>query len=208
MSKGIAFFDFDGTISYKDSFLEFFKFTHSKSALRKCIFWNSPYVVLFYLKLYPNYRLKERFFSYFYKGANAQEIKSLGCEFSQLELPKICYESAWEILNWHKEQQHEIYILTASSDIWLSQWCETHEFVLISTNFEEKNGKFTGKINGKNCYGKEKANRIEKVLATKNDATTYGYGDSKSDRYYLQQMDFHYLMPLSNENVSTLWKPN
>lgn len=64
----VAVFDFDGTLIRKDSFLEFIKFAFGERAFLTGFFLNSPYLVAFKLKLYPNWKAKERVFSYFFRG--------------------------------------------------------------------------------------------------------------------------------------------
>jgi phosphatidylglycerophosphatase C len=66
--KGIAVFDFDGTISFRDSFIDFNRFTHGGTRLLGCVALNIPFIIIYYIGLYPSHKLKQRFFSYFYKG--------------------------------------------------------------------------------------------------------------------------------------------
>ncbi len=195
--KGVAFFDFDGTISFKDSFIEFIRFTHGSLRLYLCVLSNAPFIFLFYLNLYPNQKLKERFFSFFYKGVSEDKLIQEGKQFTNEILKHICYDYALKRIEWHKTQDHDIYLLTASSSIWLGHWCKHNDLKIIGTNFETLNGKYTGKIDGKNCYGIEKIIRIKPIL--NNYKVSYGYGDSQSDKHYLKQMTYSYLQALKNE---------
>ena len=205
MTKGIAFFDFDGTIIRKDSFLEFFKFTDSPFKLYVCIAINLPFVLLFYLKLYSNHRLKERFFSFFCKGKEAKPVQDKGIAFGNIEIPKMYFDGAQQVIDWHRSQDHEIYIVSASASLWLQAWCDANQFKLICTKFEIKDGIFTGNIEGRNCYGSEKLTQIAPILAQNKGIPTYGYGDSKSDLHYISKMDFGFLMPLTLSNVQHRW---
>lgn len=203
--KGIAVFDFDGTISSKDSFLEFIKFSRGRLLLYRCILINGPFILLFYLKLYSNQKLKEKFFSYCFKGISSKEIYEKGRLFSRDIIPKICYNDALKIIDWHKRQGHEIFILTASSEIWLGEWCRKNGLELICTNFEFRKGKFTGKINGKNCHGVEKYIRIEKLLKNYNFEESYAYGDSDSDLHFISLVKYRFKMALTESNVKNRW---
>ncbi|MDD3877688.1 MAG: HAD-IB family hydrolase [Bacteroidales bacterium] len=205
-SKGTAVFDFDGTITSKDTFLEFIKFSYGRFSLYKCMFFHLPFTLLYFMKLYPNYKLKELYFSFFFKGKPYIDIKKKGDLFGENLLPSLIFSSVSDVLNWHKERGHDIYILSASSDIWLGRWCEMNGCKFIGTEFESKDGLFTGKISGNNCYGKEKAERIKPILTENQYAISYGYGDSTSDKYFLNLMDKQFLMPLNRENVSKILK--
>ncbi|MBN3583010.1 HAD-IB family hydrolase [Algoriphagus aestuarii] len=200
--KAVAFFDFDGTITDIDSFLKFLIYSGGYSKFLACLFVNSVFIILKLIGLYPNHRLKERFFSFFFKGKSEIEIKSLGKKFSEKVIPLYVYDSAKKLLSWHRQNQHEIVILTASSSLWLGEWAEINDFVLIGTEFEVQNGLFTGKIKGKNCYGIEKKNRIVQYLDKYPYEHRYAYGDSKTDTHYLELSKFSYLFPLTKKNVS------
>lgn len=80
----VAVFDFDGTLIRKDSFLEFIKFAFGKRAFLTGFFLNSPYLVAFKLKLYPNWKAKERVFSYFFRGMSYEQFCRLGRTLPQL----------------------------------------------------------------------------------------------------------------------------
>ena len=199
--KAVAFFDFDGTITDKDSFLKFLIYSGGYPKFLACLFLNSIFILLKLTGLYPNYRLKERFFAFFFKGKPEREIKDLGKRFSDEILPGYIYDSAKKLLSWHESKQHEIVILTASSNLWLGSWADKSGFELIGTEFEVQNGLFTGKIKGKNCYGIEKKNRITEYLELYPFEHRYAYGDSKSDAYYLDLSKYSYLFPLTKKNV-------
>jgi phosphatidylglycerophosphatase C len=205
VKKGAAFFDFDGTITFRDSFLEFIKYSVGIPRLSAGILCNLPFICLFYLKMYPNQKLKERFFSFFYKGVSEVELEKQGDSFGKSVIPGLCYKSALDVIAWHKEQGHDIYLITASSKIWLKEWCRVNAIHLIGTEFEVVNGRYTGMIKGKNCYGEEKFNRIQPLLQSYDFSQTYGYGDRASDKFYLTRLNRYFLMPLNRINVTKYW---
>ncbi len=202
MPKTLAIFDFDGTISKKDSFLEFIKFTHGSLRLHTGLFYNINYVVKYFFNQYPNDKLKERLFSFFYKGMPEKELVEKGKLFSQ-KINSFCFPEALSLIEWHKNQQHEVYIITASSAIWLKHWCNLNSVKLIATKFEVINNKYTGNIVGENCYGKEKEKHVLRLLSG-DYVITYGYGNDSSDKYFLDLLDNSYLMPLSKKNVKKI----
>jgi len=201
-NKTAAFFDLDGTLTRKDTFLEFLKFCRGKRIYFFCLLFLSPYIVLYYLKIYPNYKLKEKFFSFYFRGLSKEEVKKVGDEFSLTEMPRLVMPEAIQHLQSHKLRGHDVFILTASSDIWLSAWCEKLNLELISTKFQTQHGFYTGKIEGKNCYGIEKTYRIKELIT--DYSVTIGYGDSRADRPFLNLMNHGFNLSLTPENLSTL----
>lgn len=204
-AKGIAFFDFDGTISFKDSFLEFFKYTDGSLKLYVCMLLNSPFVVLYFLNLYSNHKLKVRFFSFFYKGCSVAELEEKGRLYSQVVVPKMVYPQALQLIRWHQERGHVVYLLTASSRLWLGEWCRQLNMKIIDTTFESDGQCYTGKIAGENCYGKEKAKQIQSILAANKGIPSYGYGHGSGDAYFISEVKYGFNMPLNATNVTPQW---
>ena len=68
MKKGIAFFDFDGTITKKDTLLEVIKFQKGTLAFYTGFFLLSPYLVAMKMKILSNQMVKEKVLKYFFGG--------------------------------------------------------------------------------------------------------------------------------------------
>jgi phosphatidylglycerophosphatase C len=189
MNNGIAFFDLDGTITQKDTFIDFIIYCRGKNYFILGILLLTPWIVLYLLKLFPNFRLKEMFFRYFLANYfSVDQLENIGKSYSNKRLPSIVYKEALKRIKWHKENNHKIIILTASSSIWLSDWCRLNELELIGTEFEKVGNKYTGKIIGKNCHGLQKMVIVDKILNETEFNLTYGYGDSEADKLFLYRL--------------------
>jgi phosphatidylglycerophosphatase C len=193
VKKGIAIFDLDGTLTDKDTFIEFIRYSYGTFKLFIGFLINVHFVLLYWLKLYPNDLLKQRIFSHFFKDRSVDEIGVLGDAFSENVLPALCASQSLDVLLWHRSKGHEIVIITASSALWLAKWCEKNKFLLICTHYQIVNGFFTGKIDGKNCYGAEKLIRLAKEVDLSHYAVSYGYGNSKEDLFFLQKLQNYQL---------------
>ena len=167
---------------------------------------NIPFILLYYLNLYSNHKLKERFFTFFFKGYSETDLINIGKKFNVDILSNICHKEAMGIINWHKKKNHDIYLLTASSDIWLGDWCKQNDIKIIGTKFETLKGLYSGKISGENCYGIQKLNRINTIINEYNIEESYGYGDSKSDRFFLDILNKKYNFPLDAKNIHKVKK--
>lgn len=92
MVKKVYAFDFDGTLTTKDTLLEFIRFARGNTAFLFGFLLFSPLLVLMKLKLYPNWKTKQRVFSWFFKGMLIDDFKHLCTEFAfhnkQLLRPK------------------------------------------------------------------------------------------------------------------------
>ncbi len=191
--RAIAVFDMDGTITSRDTFLEFIEFAKGKWRYRFGFLLVMPIIILYQLKIYPNHKLKELVFGLFFGGMDSVELSEIGGKFSTEVIPRICHTAVLKKIEWHKQMGHRVLILTASSGIWLDKWCKYMGVDLIGTNFEEKNGKMTGKIDGKNIYGKKKREILQMILSENNYEDSYGYGNSPSDEYFLELVNHRYM---------------
>ncbi len=206
INKKIAVFDLDGTITKKDTYLEFIKYVRGNLYFYFGLVILSPYIILFYLGFYNNIKLKELFFSFFFKNLKSSYVEQKGKEFSINILPSLCYQPAQKILKWHKDKMHDVLILTASSDIWVKGWTEMNGYALICTKFKKHQGFFTGEIDGKNCFGMEKQKLLKEYFKKHCYSYSFGYGDSSSDQYYLNIVNQPYLMSLNKKNVKYNWR--
>jgi HAD superfamily hydrolase (TIGR01490 family) len=179
--KVLALFDLDGTITKKDTLLDFIKFTHGKFFFYLGLLILSPMLVLYKLKLIPNWRSKEIMLNWYYRNWTKEKLYSAGKSYSLGRLPELILKSALEMINKHKKENDTVVIVSASCDIWMKDWCDLHNIPLIATELEFENDIFTGKFCTKNCHGQEKVKRINKFLILKEYDIIHAYGNEKSD---------------------------
>ena len=181
--KTIAVFDFDGTLTTRDSFIEFVRFTHGNLRCFCGLLLFAPLLVLMKLHLYPNWKVKERIFGYFFKGMPYDKFRHIGIDFAEKK-GNILNLSTLESLSSHRIQGHSIYVITASMEEWVGPFFEG--IVVLGTKPEVKdNGQLTGKFATKNCYGQEKVHRFLEMEPERDKYLLYAYGDSSGDRELL-----------------------
>jgi phosphatidylglycerophosphatase C len=186
MSNTLALFDFDGTITTKDTLFDFIKFSFGKQRLIKGIIYLSPILALYTTNFVDNNLAKQYLFKYFFSGISIEELKYLGNRYTNERINKIIRPESIERINWHKKNNHQITIVSASLEYWLMPWCEKMGLKLISTKLEIIDSKFTGNYFGKNCHGKEKVNRIKEIYDLNKFDLIYAYGDSLGDKQMLE----------------------
>ncbi|MEC7838619.1 MAG: HAD family hydrolase [Chlamydiota bacterium] len=189
--KIIAAFDFDGTISYRDTLTSFLFFTsgYLRSTLYLTI--ELPYLLGFLIGWIPRQTAKERILSRFFKGKSINEMQSFGEAFAKESLPKHIRPEALKRIRWHQNQGHSCFLISASIDTYLVPWATSVGFqsVLSSTLETNAEGKITGKLSGLNCWGPEKVRRLEELIGSRTSKTIYAYGDSRGDKELLDYSD-------------------
>ena len=193
--KSVAFFDFDGTITDRDSFIDFIIFYHGKFSAYVGLLRLFPILLAYKLKLLPNWRAKEIVLTHFFQGEPIEKFQQYCDQYAWERIPQITRVGALQAIQKHHELGNDIYLVSASLENWLSAWCNRKGLKLIGSRLETKEGRVTGKLVGKNCYGPEKVVRIRQEVTLHKYQDIYCYGDSSGDRELLQLADHAYYRP-------------
>jgi phosphatidylglycerophosphatase C len=188
----LALFDFDGTITFRDSFAGFIKYTVGPTRFYMGVTCLAPVVAGFFLGLIPAWRAKELMSIFFFWGRDVRKFEELASKYSQEELPKIVREIARKRIEWHRERGDTVVVVSASIESWLKDWCEMQGIHLIATKLEVKGERISGRFLTKNCSGREKIRRIEERFDLSGFDYIYAYGDSAGDREMLALADEGY----------------
>ena len=189
MQKGLALFDFDGTITTKDSLLEFIKFSSGKLKFYLVMGLFTP-VIMYYVFVKKDGEIaKRKVLSFLFKGKTKQDLDALGEVFAEKILPNIVHQSAIEEIEVHKKRKDRVIVISASLENWLKPWTDSMKLELICTTLEYNDGKFTGRFASLNCNGQEKVNRIKSYLDISEYAPIFAYGNSSGDKPMLNLAD-------------------
>ncbi len=75
MSRRIAFFDFDGTITDRDTLIEIFRYTYGSFRCNLGFILNSPVLIAYKLGLVSNQFAKEIMLTYFFGTMKADRFR-------------------------------------------------------------------------------------------------------------------------------------
>jgi len=185
--RRIAVFDFDGTITTKDTFLEFVRYAVGNLSFLMGFFRFLPQLTAYKLHLYPNWKVKEKLFSHFFLGMSLKEFNTL-CEiFFQSKGKSILREDAIRTIQKHLNQGDTVSIVSASISNWIRPF---GKFLgvqdIIGTEIStDSSGNLTGNFLTCNCYGIEKVKRIKQQYPDYDSYIWIVYGDSIGDKELL-----------------------
>ncbi|WP_034622814.1 HAD family hydrolase [Desulfovermiculus halophilus] len=194
-TTSLALFDFDGTLTFKDSLSDFIAYAVGRPRMLTGACLLSPVLAAYAIKLLDNGRAKQKVLTHFFAGWRTEELRALGSAYALERLPRILRPQGLERINWHQRQGHEVVVVSASPDIWLRAWTTSMQIDLIGTVLEEKDGRITGRYHGRNCHGKEKARRIGQKYYPAGYSNVYAYGDTPGDRPMLALADQAFYKP-------------
>lgn len=183
--KKLYCFDFDGTLTYKDTMFLYLKFYNS-SKFRIQFVKHIPLFILLKLKLADTEKVKKSFIGSILKGQLQTKIENKSKLFFEEYYPKILRENALDFIGNIDKENTDSLIVTASLDIWTKPFAEKLQMKLVATQAEFKNGIFTGNFIGKNCNGEEKLERIKTEINGAKYDKIIAFGDTSGDKPMLQ----------------------
>ncbi|HVX24717.1 MAG TPA: HAD-IB family hydrolase [Parafilimonas sp.] len=191
----IAFFDFDGTITSKDTLAEIIKFAKGKLNYYSGLLALSPILFSYKTGLLSNHRAKEIMLQFFFKNTPVNEFQNICNQFTRTILPGLIREQALNEINQHKKNNTKVVVVSASPINWVQPWCSEFNIDCIATCLEVKNNKITGKISGRNCSGNEKVKHILNNYKLTEYSKIYAYGDTRGDLPMLSLSTEKYYKP-------------
>jgi HAD superfamily hydrolase (TIGR01490 family) len=198
----IAAFDFDGTISYNDVLIYFLYYTHGKVQATLKLVPLIPTFVAFLTGAMSRQSAKEKVLSHFFRGKTLEQMQQWGIGFAKEKLPHLVRPSAFARIQWHQKRGDRCVIISATLDLFLQPWANTLGIEdVISSRLEMcSEGRVTGRLLGKNCWGDEKIRRLQEVLKIdRSDYILYAYGDSRGDLPLLAYADYPFYKKMPTE---------
>lgn len=214
--KKIFVFDFDGTLTHADTLLAFIRFACGPVRMCMGFVLYAPLLVLMKLKLYPNYKAKQKVFAHFFRGMTLTRFDALCTAFAQ-QGEHLLRPAARNFINTVRPEAYAMAIVSASIDNWVRPFAEMYlqsdnaqdksqgnvqdhkpssPIIVLGTKVEvDAAGCLTGRFSTPNCYGPEKVRRIEAVWPHREQYDVSAFGDSRGDKEMLAYADQGYFKP-------------
>ncbi|HOO63628.1 MAG TPA: HAD-IB family hydrolase [Synergistaceae bacterium] len=191
VSRGLALFDFDKTLSDRDTLFDF-----------HCCHFGTFRVYSWALRHFPTLlgcplgwsdrgAVKQAFLRHFWKGVPYEDFAQAAHKYSLEKMPRTLRPRALEVLQKHLERGDRVLVISASIKEWLEPWCfDAGISQVLGTEMEVRDGVLTGSLQTPNCRGPEKIRRLREVLLPEEYSPIYAYGDSDGDKEMLALADF------------------
>lgn len=198
----LALFDFDGTLTTRDSLMPFLRHVVGTPAFIAGLGAMSPVLAAYAFGWMRNDRAKERVLHWFLGGRCLGEVEDAGQAFAQTRLPRLLRPSMMAALHQHQAKGDTCVLVSASLGCYLRPWAQAHRFdavlcsELVAT--PERSGepqRINGQLAGANCFGPEKVARVQAWLAGRTPTHISAYGDSRGDREMLALADSPHYRP-------------
>lgn len=195
-------FDFDGTLTKKDTFLAFIEYAKGYGKTFWGFFLFSPILILMKLRLFPNWKAKQMVFSWFFKGMNINEFNQICHEFADRN-QRIIRTGGWDTIRKALANGEQVIIITASIENWVKPFFKEfgNQIKVEGTKIDVRINQITGQFLTQNCYGVEKTKRLKEVFPYRQAYELIAFGDSNGDRYLLNEADESHYKPFRNEKT-------
>ena len=190
--KQVVAFDFDGTLTTRDTLLAFIRYAKGTRAFLWGFLRHAHLLVLMKCGLYPNWKAKQRIFSYFFKGMALDAFDAL-CQQFAAENSHLLRPKGVKALQQAQADGAEVLIVSASIDNWVQPFFPSVK--VVGTQIEVANGQLTGCFLTPNCYGEEKVRRILALYPDRHAYHLTAYGDSRGDKELLAFADEAHYKP-------------
>ena len=190
----VAVFDFDGTLTYRDTLRPFLLHVVGLNYFVCNAFVLLPTLAAYGLGIIRNDVAKQRVLGQFFAGMHIDTLRGKATEFAEHQLPGLIRSEAARRFDWHKQQGHRCIVISASLELYVRHWALSKGFDdVLATQLETRqDGSVSGKLLGENCFGSEKVKRLDALLGARSNYILYAYGDSRGDKELLSVADYAY----------------
>lgn len=199
--RKIYAFDFDGTLTTKDTLLEFIRFAKGSGQMFCGFLLFSPLLILMKLHLFPNWKVKQKIFSYFFKGMKIDDFNTLCTRFAERNKHLLRLAGIEKVRQAIAKEHTTVLIISASIDNWVQPFFDEidKKIQVLGTQIETKESRLTGQFTTKNCYGEEKVNRLTALYPHREAYYLIAFGDSRGDKELLAFADKGFYKPFRNK---------
>lgn len=176
----LALFDFDGTLTTRETFPDFMRYAVPRWRLLAGGALLAPVVFGYRRGWVAGNPTRASIVQVGLRGVQARCLRAQGEAFAREVLPGLLRPEAMEKLAWHRGRGDRIIVVSGGLDVYLAPWCAGQDIELACSVLAERGGRITGYA-GAQCVGEEKVRRIRALCDPRAYAAIHAYGDTHED---------------------------
>lgn len=188
-SRGLALFDFDGTLTTAETFGPFVRAAAPRWRVRVGGVLLAPLVLGYRLGLVSGSTVRAAVVRVAFAGVPAADVAARGEAFARDVIPGLLRPAAMGWLDRHRARGDAMAVVSGAFDAYLAPWCAQHGLALLASSLEQRDGVLTGRYRGAQCVGAEKARRVRAAFVLADYAAVHAYGDTAEDDALLALAD-------------------
>ena len=202
-------FDFDGTITTRDTFALFLRYYAGPVRWAIKIARLLPTFVAYKLGRIDRHAVKHAVINQFFAGELSADVEARAAQFAAEVIPNLVRPQAAArvkaLLNSPDCGPESLYICSASIGPYLRYWassCGIHEQNVMSTELALDGDRIADGLSGYNVWGSNKVRRIFDQFAPQSVKIIEAYGDTRGDREMLHAAKASYFKPFRVTPIS------
>lgn len=188
--RALALFDLDGTLTRRDTLSDLLYRSFGAVDCLRAGLRLAPHLLGAAIGAVERDVAKVRLLRHFFGGMASGGFDRLAADYAREHLPALLRPAAEARLHWHLRQGHRVVVVSASAEDWIRPWAEPLGVEVLATRLARANGCLTGDLEGPNCRGAEKVERIRALLEPTAYRPVHAYGDSAGDHAMLALADY------------------
>ena len=181
----LAAFDFDGTLTYHDSFVPFLRFAFGNRLFAMRLLRMIPATACYLLGRISRNDLKEKLIAVYLTGTREAWVKERAEAFCDVSWQRLMRPLGLTSVANQIEQGAKVTICSASPELVLTPFAKKLGIGLIGTRLASVDGVLTGDIDGINCRCEQKVIRLEAQYGPLDQYTLRAWGDTRGDEQML-----------------------
>lgn len=180
--RTVAAFDFDGTLTHRDTLVPFLMRVRGRIAVTRALLATASLLARAPLGNEARHRAKEALLIATLRGWWIEELQPLADAYAQHVLDTQLRPDRVARLRWHLQQGHDVVIVSASPELYVAQVAALLDCTAtLATRLElDARGRLTGRIFDGNVRGPVKERRLREWLGP-SPVHLWAYGDSGGD---------------------------
>jgi len=176
----LALFDFDGTLTTRETFPDFMRYAVARPRLLVGGVLLAPVVFGYRRGWVAGNPTRASIVQVGLRGVDAARLRAQGDAFARDRLPAVLRPEAMARLAWHRERGDRVVVVSGGLDVYLAPWCAAQGVELLCSVLAERDGRITGYA-GAQCIGEEKVRRVRALCDPQAYAAIHAYGDTHED---------------------------
>ncbi|GAB1596279.1 HAD-IB family hydrolase [Lysobacter claricitrinus] len=181
----LALFDFDGTITTRETHAPFMHAAVPRWRLALGYPPLAPIILAYRRGLVSGDAARSAIARIAFAGMSAAAYDAAGEVFARDQVPALLRPDAMARIDHHRRRGDTVVVVSGNFDALLKPWAATHGLPVLCSSLERRNGRLTGRYDGAQCVKDGKARRVRAAFDLSAFERIHAYGDTVEDEAML-----------------------